>query len=146
MTDGANARDMTGRKKDRIEYATINFVLTMANRIDKAFEGRWRFKGCKDGSMNLSLSLKELCKDFFEAGIAYNLTTNRSNHMKCPLCGGMLVWGGDNDAHEVSDMYDVDDGAVASNYTCQQCGRYIEIIEPPKEEREGEYKEYWHHD
>lgn len=39
--------------------------------IDKAFEGLWRFKGCKDGGMNLSLSIKELCKDFFEAGIAY---------------------------------------------------------------------------
>lgn len=43
----------------------------MGNRIDKAFEGRWRFKGCKDGGMNLSMSIKELCKDFFEAGIAY---------------------------------------------------------------------------
>ncbi len=63
--------------------------------------------------------------------------------IKCPLCGGTLIWGGDANACELSDMYDDDDEAISSNYTCQRCGRFFEIYDPPKEEREEQYREYW---
>ena len=68
------------------------------------------------------------------------------DRIKCPLCGGTLIWGGDNDACDLSDMYDDDDGAIMGNYTCSQCGRYIEIIDPPRTEREGRYRDYWEGD
>lgn len=68
---------------------------------------------------------------------------DEESHIKFPICGGTLIWGGDDDADAISDLYDADDGAVVSNYTCQRCGRFIEIIDPPKESREGVYKEYW---
>lgn len=67
-------------------------------------------------------------------------------NLKCPICGGDLVWGNDFDACDVSDNYEKDDGAVVSNYTCSKCGRYYEIYEPCKEEREGEYRDFWHSD
>lgn len=66
-----------------------------------------------------------------------------SGNFKCIFCGGDLIWGSDFNAYEVSCNYTEDDSAIASYYTCQKCGRSYEVIEPPKEERETTYKDYW---
>ena len=62
--------------------------------------------------------------------------------MKCPICGGELCWNNDFDASEVNGG-DENDGGIISYYTCMNCGREYEISDPPKEERETTYKEYW---
>ena len=61
----------------------------------------------------------------------------------CPLCGGALQWDSDQNAADVCDGYDENDTAVISYYTCGKCGRSYEICDPPKKERENEYKDYW---
>lgn len=63
--------------------------------------------------------------------------------LKCIFCDGDLRWESDANADEVYDNYEGDDGAVIGYYTCTKCGRSYEIVDPPKEERDGEYKEYW---
>ena len=65
------------------------------------------------------------------------------NALRCPLCGGDLIWGGDAMASEICDEYSEEDTAVWSNYTCSVCGRYYEIYEPNEDERKGEYCGYW---
>lgn len=66
------------------------------------------------------------------------------NNFKCFFCGGNLIWESDFNANEVAgDDYEDDDFAVASYFTCQNCGRFYEIREPNKEERETTYKDYW---
>lgn len=55
--------------------------------------------------------------------------------MKCLFCGGELCWNSD---------YDVEgDDGIISSYTCMKCGRDYEITDPPREERETTYKDYW---
>ena len=66
-----------------------------------------------------------------------------SDGFKCLFCGGDLSWGSDSNASDVSAVHSEDDTAVVSYYTCMRCGRDYEIVEPPKEEREGQYKDYW---
>ena len=63
--------------------------------------------------------------------------------MRCPFCNGQLVWQSDDNANELSDDYAEDDCAVVSFYVCSCCGRDFEIFDPPKEERETRYREYW---
>lgn len=66
------------------------------------------------------------------------------NHIVCPLCGGEMIWDSNANASDVCDFYEDDDEAVVSYYTCSKCGRNYEIIDPLREERDNEYKEYWH--
>jgi len=65
-------------------------------------------------------------------------------YMRCFLCGGPLCWNSDFDAYDVSDMYEEDDYAVCGFYTCTCCGRYYEVLDPPREERDTTYRKYWH--
>lgn len=62
---------------------------------------------------------------------------------KCFFCGGDVNWESDANASDVSDMYDEDDTATVSYYSCSRCGRSYEIIEPPKSERETFFNDYW---
>lgn len=64
---------------------------------------------------------------------------------RCFFCGNELIWNSD---YNLSDLWDADenDDGVASFYHCPVCGRHYEIYDPPKEERENEYKEYWEND
>lgn len=61
---------------------------------------------------------------------------------RCIYCGAAMVWNSSVDCCERSD-YDDDDTAVIDFYECPVCGRWYEIWDPPREEREREYKDYW---
>ena len=63
--------------------------------------------------------------------------------LKCLFCGGDLCYESDGMANEVFAEYLDDDTAVISYYHCLNCGRSYEICEPNKEERQGDYKNYW---
>ena len=62
----------------------------------------------------------------------------QKNGLICPMCGGMLIM-----ANEVSLLYEGDEEAISSNYTCNRCGRLYQITDPEKDAREGQYREYW---
>ena len=62
---------------------------------------------------------------------------------KCLICGGPLCWDNDYDLGDLRGDEE-DDGGVVSMYHCIHCGRDYEIADPPKEERDTTYKEYWH--
>ena len=64
-------------------------------------------------------------------------------NLKCPFCDGDLHWSSDANASDTYSEYEGDDEAVLSFYKCAKCGRDYEICEPTKEEREGEFKDYW---
>lgn len=64
-------------------------------------------------------------------------------NLKCPFCGGDLIWGNDFEACDLYDYYSEDDGAIVSNYKCSLCGRNYDVYEPRKDERETTYKDYW---
>ena len=61
---------------------------------------------------------------------------------KCVFCGAELVHESEMPCNEISD-YDEDDSAVCYYMSCPRCGRFYEIWEPKREEREKDYKEYW---
>ena len=71
------------------------------------------------------------------------MQTNENGNLRCIFCGGDLCWNADNDLSEVRECVSEDDGGVVGSYTCMTCGREYEIYDPPKEEREGTYKDYW---
>ena len=60
----------------------------------------------------------------------------------CLFCGGDLIWDSDENLDTVSGCEDDDEGIVTF-YTCSNCGRFYEIADPQKEDRETTYKEYW---
>ena len=60
-------------------------------------------------------------------------------------CGAELNCESECAASERSDNYDALDGAVIAYFSCPKCGRYYEVWEPNKSERDGEYKEFWGH-
>ena len=66
--------------------------------------------------------------------------------MKCPICGGELIWQSDSMACEVYSQYDYDEEAMVQFYKFSKCGRDIEITDPTKEERETDYSSYWRPD
>lgn len=63
--------------------------------------------------------------------------------MRCPFCGGNLIWGMCEMASEVSDDYEGDDEAVVSFCSCDTCGRDFEVYDPVESDRKGEYADYW---
>lgn len=65
-------------------------------------------------------------------------------YLKCPLCGGELIWGNDEMASDViGGDYENDDDALISFYTCSVCGRMFDIIDPTEEEKSK--LSYWNH-
>ena len=61
----------------------------------------------------------------------------------CPLCGGRLIWGSAGMAYEGSDCFDEEDDAQVNWFLCERCGRDYEVVDPPREEREEKYSDYW---
>ena len=64
-------------------------------------------------------------------------------YMKCPYCGGKMMWGSDANASDICEEYEENDTAVVSYYICSRCGRDYEIFDPKESDRKGEYKNYW---
>ena len=64
-------------------------------------------------------------------------------NLKCLFCDGELAWDSDSNASDSFGEYEEDDTAVVTYYHCEKCGRDYEICEPPREERESTYKDYW---
>ena len=62
----------------------------------------------------------------------------------CYFCGGELVW--DNDENLEAIGGEEDDEGVVTFWHCKCCGRDYEIADPPKEERETSYRDYWRKD
>lgn len=65
------------------------------------------------------------------------------NKAKCIFCGGQLSFDGDEMASHVHLAYDGDKEAVIYYVRCKQCGRDYEIVDPTKDERGTDYKDYW---
>lgn len=61
----------------------------------------------------------------------------------CPICHGLLHLSQTEEASEHYDMYDDDSDALVYYFKCNKCGREYEILDPPKDEREGTYHDYW---
>lgn len=51
---------------------------------------------------------------------------------KCYTCGSEVIWGGDHDLEEESDMF-----FMVSNYSCPQCHVHIEVYYPIEEDDDG---------
>jgi rRNA maturation protein Nop10 len=65
------------------------------------------------------------------------------NLVICPTCGtANLYWLNDEKAADCLD-YDEKDDALTHHFQCSKCGTSVVVIEPPKEERETEYEDYW---
>ena len=47
--------------------------------------------------------------------------------MKCYHCRAEVVWGGDHD-YDISDLF-----VLVSNYSCPNCGAFIEVYIPPED-------------
>ena len=63
--------------------------------------------------------------------------------MKCPICGGELIWQSEFMANECYDVYEGDEEATVQYWQCSNCGRMLEITDPTKEERDTSYADYW---
>lgn len=54
--------------------------------------------------------------------------------LKCPTCGGDIVWCGEND---------IPDGRVENTYRCDRCGTTFTSLEPSEEDKLDDYADYW---
>ena len=61
----------------------------------------------------------------------------------CPICGGKLQEQGVTPAASVHFRYSSDQEAVIRSYSCEKCGRDIDMLDPMKEDRDGVYSAYW---
>ena len=61
---------------------------------------------------------------------------------RCHFCGNELIL---DDSQMCADVYDYegDEEAMVHFPHCPKCGRSYEIVDPPKDERDRDYKEYW---
>lgn len=50
--------------------------------------------------------------------------------LKCPTCGGDIVWCGEND---------IPDGRVENTYRCDRCGTTFTSLEPSEEDKLDDY-------
>jgi len=64
--------------------------------------------------------------------------------MHCPKCGGELILDSSMSLCDVYDNAEGDTEGIVDYYTCSKCGREYEICDPNKDERDGEYSDYWH--
>lgn len=70
-------------------------------------------------------------------------TKRKTTSAKCIFCGGELSWDSQEEASQKSDDYNNDEEAMIYFLRCRKCGRDYEIIDPVKEERDNQFKEYW---
>lgn len=71
------------------------------------------------------------------------MSDNEHYYMSCIFCGGRLIWNSSANAADTCADYDESDTAAVNYYRCDHCGRDYEIVEPPEEERETVYADYW---
>lgn len=62
---------------------------------------------------------------------------------KCMFCGSVLIQDDSQMCDDISDDYQGDTTAMVHYSHCPRCGRSYEVVDPPKDERESDYKEYW---
>ena len=62
---------------------------------------------------------------------------------KCIFCGSVLIQDDSQMCADVNVDYEGDEEAMVYFSHCPKCGRSYEIFDPPKEEREKYYDEYW---
>ena len=65
------------------------------------------------------------------------------SEQRCIFCGGELSFDGQEMANHKALDYEDDEVAMVHYIRCKKCGRDYEVIDPNKEERETDYKEYW---
>lgn len=61
----------------------------------------------------------------------------------CPICGGKLTDQGAVSASGVHFRYANDQKAAVRSYSCEKCGRDIDMLDPMEEDRSGVYSAYW---
>ena len=61
----------------------------------------------------------------------------------CYFCGNVLIQDDSQMCADRLDDYKGDELAMAHYSHCPKCGRSYEIVDPPKDERDRDYKEYW---
>ena len=62
---------------------------------------------------------------------------------RCYFCGNVLIQDDSQMCAERFDDYKGDELAMVHYSHCPKCGRSYEIVDPPKDERDRDYKEYW---
>ena len=62
---------------------------------------------------------------------------------RCYFCGNELILDDSQMCADVNIDYEGDEEAMVHFSHCPKCGRSYEIFDPPKEEREKYYDEYW---
>ena len=61
----------------------------------------------------------------------------------CYFCGNVLIQDDSQMCADRFDDYKGDELAMVYYSHCPKCGRSYEIVDPPKDERDRDYKEYW---
>ena len=61
----------------------------------------------------------------------------------CYFCGSTLIQDDSQMCADRFDDYKGDELATVHYSHCPKCGRSYEIVDPPKDERDRDYKEYW---
>ena len=59
------------------------------------------------------------------------------------FCGNELILDDSQMCSDVNVDYEGDEEAMVHFSHCPKCGRSYEIVDPPKDERENYYSEYW---
>lgn len=62
---------------------------------------------------------------------------------RCHFCGNELILDDSQMCADANVDYEGDELAMVHHSHCPKCGRSYEIVDPPKEEREKYYNEYW---
>ena len=62
---------------------------------------------------------------------------------RCYFCGNELILDDSQMCADVNVDYDGDEEAMVHYSHCPKYGRSYEIVDPPKDEREKYYDEYW---
>ena len=73
--------------------------------------------------------------------LVYCCIKQRNEMFRCFYCGTKLCWNSDANLSDIG--YSDDDFVIVSFYHCPNCGRDYEIADPPQEERDSTYKDYW---
>ena len=62
---------------------------------------------------------------------------------RCHFCGNELILDDSQMCSDLNVDYEGDEEAMVHFPHCPKCGRSYEIVDPPKDERDRDYKEYW---
>ena len=65
---------------------------------------------------------------------------------RCLFCHGELVLYGTEMGYDVSDYFEEGEDAMVYYLACRVCGRDYEVVDPLKEDKRKQFKEYWEED